>query len=105
MKPCRLRPQAREDRRNEVRYYRQEAGTKVAGKLVDALQKALGELARHPGIGSPTLGQELGVAGLRTWRIAGFPLSFWYFERDTHLDIARLVGQRQDALEIDAEPV
>lgn len=98
-----LRPQARDDRRNEVRYYRQEAGSQVAIKLVGALKRALKEIKRHPGIGSPRLGQEIGVAGLRTWTIAGFPLSFWYFERETHVDVARLVGQRQDALEIDVE--
>ena len=101
MKPCVLRPQAREDRRNEVRYYRKEAGAKVAANLVDALQKALEEIKRNPGIGSPILGQELGVAGMRTWLIEGFPLTFWYFERETQVDIARLVGQRQDAMGID----
>lgn len=103
MKPCALRPQAREDRRSEVRYYREEAGAKVAAKLVAALVKALREIAQNPGIGSPTLGQELEIAGMRSWRITRFPLSFWYFERETHVDIARLVGQRQDALAVDVE--
>jgi toxin ParE1/3/4 len=100
VKPCLLRPLARQDRRDEIRYYRQEAGIRVAVKLADALEKALDELTRQPGIGSPVLGQELGVTGLRTWRIEGFPLTFWYFERDMHIDIARLVGQRQDAMSI-----
>ncbi len=101
MKPYALRPQAREDRRNEVRYYRREAGVKVAARLVAALQRALRELENQPAIGSPTLGQQMGLAGMRTWRVDGFPLTFWYFERETHIDIARLVGQRQDALAID----
>ncbi len=101
MKPCVLRPQARTDRRNEVRYYREEAGAKVAAKLVDALEKALDEFRCNPAIGSPTLGQDLGVEGMRIWLISGFPLSFWYFERKTHVDVARLVGQRQDAMGVD----
>ena len=101
MKPYALRPQAREDRRSEVRYYRREAGSKVAARLVDALARALQELERQPGIGSPALGHELGLAGMRTWLVEGFPLTFWYFERETHLDVARLVGQRQDALAIE----
>ena len=101
MKPCRLRPLARQDRRDEIRYYRHEAGSRIALKLADALGKALDELTQHPGIGSPVLGQELGIAGLRTWRIDGFPLTFWYFERETHIDIVRLVGQRQDAMGIE----
>ena len=104
MKPYALRPQAREDRRIEVRYCRHEAGAKVAAQLVDALGKALDEIRQHPGIGSLVLGVELGVAGMRTWRIKGFPLSFWYFEREIHIDIARLVGQRQDALGVEVDP-
>ncbi len=103
MKPYALRPQAREDRRIEVRYYRHEAGAKVAAKLVAALAKALDEIKQQPGIGSPVLGLELGVAGMRTWRIKGFPLSFWYFEREIHIDIARLAGQRQDALRVEVD--
>ena len=101
MKPIALRPQAREDRRNEVKYYRKEAGPKVAAKLVDALAGALQAIERQPRIGSPTLGHELGLDGMRTWLVDGFPLTFWYFEREAHLDVARLVGQRQDALGID----
>lgn len=101
MKPVVLRPQNREDRRHEVRHYRQEAGAQVAAKLVDALRKALLVLQGQPGIGSPTLGQAIGISGMRTWRVDGFPLNFWYFERATHVDVARLVGQRQDALLID----
>ena len=38
---------------------------------------------------------------MRTWTVDGFPLSLWYFERETHVDVARLIGQRQDASGID----
>ena len=100
-KPCVLRPLATQDKRSELRYYRREAGGAVANKLLDALEKTLVDLRLNPAIGSPTLGHMLDVTGLGTWRINGFPLSFWYFERDTHVDIARLVGQRQDADAVD----
>ena len=49
-----------------------------------------------PGIGSPTLGKLLGIPGLRTWRVAKFPLLWCYFERGDHLDMVRLLGERQD---------
>jgi toxin ParE1/3/4 len=101
VKPYVLRPLARDDRRSEVRSYRKEAGTRVALRLVDALAEALEQISRNPGMGSPTLGQALGIAGMRAWRVRGFPLTFWYFEREAHVDVARLVGQRQDALSID----
>lgn len=77
-------------------YYRQEASAKVVAKLVEAISKALMALELNPASGSPTLGKEIGVEGLRTWRVDGFPLTFWYFERDDHVDVARLIGQRQD---------
>ncbi len=101
MKPCRLRPQARQDRRDEVAYYRQHAGAAAATRLVDALQQAQTQMQNNPAIGSPLLGQMLGIDGMRSWSIHGFPLAYWYFERGTHLDLVRLVGHRQDAHRVD----
>ena len=103
MKPVRLRPRARQDRRDEVRYYRDEAGPRVAARQVKALQRALDTLEENPGIGSPALGREIGVDGMRTWPVDAFPLAFWCFEREAYVDIVRLVGQRQDALRIDPD--
>jgi toxin ParE1/3/4 len=96
VKPVRLTPAAKQDRRDEVLYYRTEAGARVAKKLVDAMKKALQALEQQPGMGSPAIGQELDIGGLRTWRLDGFPLSLWYFERADHVLVVRLVGQRQD---------
>jgi toxin ParE1/3/4 len=31
-----------------------------------------------------------------TWRVAKFPLLWCYFERGDHLDVVRLLGERQD---------
>lgn len=75
----------------------------VATRLIDALQRALDALEANPSIGSPALGRAIDVEGLRTWRVDGFPLTFWYFEGDSFVDVARLVGQRQDALRIDPD--
>ena len=69
----------------------------MAARLVAALRKALQDLERQPRIGFPTLGHELGLDGMRTWAVDGSALSLWYFERETHVDVARLIGQRQDA--------
>jgi toxin ParE1/3/4 len=32
--------------------------------------------------------------------VTGFPLVWLYFERDDHLDVIRLLGERQDILAI-----
>ena len=97
MKPAVLTPGARADQRSEVKYYRQHAGVAVTAKLTKAMAGALKALEMNPAIGSLVMGQTLGFTGMRTWRLDGFPLSYWYFEEDDRLRIARLVGQRQDA--------
>jgi len=96
LKPAILRPQARRDRQLEVRYYRKEAGSKVAFRLVAATNAALDQIELDPGIGSPLLGAALGIPDLRTWRVTTFPLLWFYFARDDHLDVVRLLGERQD---------
>jgi toxin ParE1/3/4 len=55
LKPAILRPQAQRDRQNEVRYYRKEAGSKVAVRLVNATNAALDQIEVEPRIGSPVL--------------------------------------------------
>jgi len=96
VKPVLLTPAAKQDRRDEVVYYRTEAGARVAKKLVDAMRKALQALEQQPGMGSPAIGKELDIDGLRARRLDGFPLSFWYLERTEHVLVVRLIGQRQD---------
>lgn len=103
MKPARLRPQAKHDRRAEIRHYREMAGHHVAETLVLATEHALDQLERQPGIGSPTVGKLLGIPVLRSWRVTGFPLMWFYVERDNHLDVIRLLGERQDVLGILAD--
>ena len=96
MKPVELRPQALRDQQGEVRYYRKEGGSRVAVKVANATNAALDQIELDPGIGSPTLGKHLGIPGLRTWRVPKFPLLWCYFEREDHLDVIRLLGERQD---------
>ena len=103
MKPARLRKAAQQDAITEVRYYRREAGVEVAQRLRKAIEDSLADIANKPGTGSPRPGQASGATGLRTCRIDGFPLAAWYFERDDHVDVARIVGHLQDALSVDLD--
>ena len=96
MRPAVLRPQALQDLRNEVRYYRKKAGARVARRLVDAIESDLKTLQRQPAMGAPTLGHELGIESLRTWEVSGFPLLLIYIEHPLDLDVVRILGERQD---------
>ena len=100
MKPAVLRPQALRDQQGEVRYYRNEGGTRLAMKVAKATNEALDQVELEPGLGSPRLGKLLGIPGLQTWRVGKFPLVWCYFERGNHLDVVRLLGERQDIVAI-----
>ena len=100
MKPAVLRPQALRDQQGEVRYYRKEGGARLAVKVAKATNETLDQVELEPGMGSPRLGKLLGIPGLRTWRVGKFPLVWCYFEREDHLDVVRLLGERQDLIAI-----
>ena len=100
MKPALLRPQALRDQQDEVRYYRKEGGQPLALKAAKATNQALDQIESEPGLGSPVLGKVLGIPALRTWRVTSFPLLWCYFERSDHLDVVRLLGERQDVAAI-----
>lgn len=100
MKTALLREKARDDLRHQLAYYRREASQSVALQLRTVAQSSLGFLEQNPGIGSPTLGKELEIDNLRTWRLTGFPLLWLYIEHPTHLDVVRLLGQQQDIVAI-----
>lgn len=100
MKPAVQRPQALRDQQGEVRFYRQESGTRLAVRVANATNVALEQIELEPGMGSPTLGKLLGIPGLRTWRVGRFPLLWCCFVRGDHLDVVRLLGERQDIIAI-----
>lgn len=71
-------------------------GTRVAVRVANATNAALDQIELDPGIGSPTLGKRLDIPGLRTWRVAKFPMLWCYFEQADQLDVVRLLGERQN---------
>jgi toxin ParE1/3/4 len=64
-----------------------QSGSEMAIRLVGQMALALEQIQRNPGIGSPQWGQTAEVAGLRTWRVNGFPLVWLYFERPDSLSL------------------
>lgn len=82
-------------------YYAREGGMALAERAFDA---ALEPIERMPGMGSPRLGQLCDIPSLRSWRVSGFPMQWFYFEAEDHLDVVRLLGDRQDIIAILGDP-
>jgi toxin ParE1/3/4 len=100
LKSALFREQAKRDLRYQLAYYRREASEKVAMQLRTVAESSVRLLEQNPGLGSPTLGKELEIENLRSWRLTGFPLVWLYIEQPDHLDFVRLLGQQQDIVMI-----
>jgi toxin ParE1/3/4 len=100
LKRARLRPLAEEDLVAAARHYAQEGGLSLAERMFDAALAALKPIERMPSIGSPRLGYLCEIPGLRSWRVTDFPMQWLYFEAEDHLDVVRLLGDRQDIVAI-----
>ena len=100
MKPARLRPRAELDLVEVAGHYAREGGRALGERVFDAALEALGPIQRMPGLGSPRLGLLCEIPGLRSWRVAGFPLQWLCLEAEDHVDVVRLLGDRQDIIVI-----
>ena len=100
MKPAHLRPQAEADLLEATRHYATEGSVDLAERMFDTAIAALEPIERMPGMGSPRLGELCEIPGLRSWRVADFPMQWLYFEAADHLDVVRLLGDRQDIIAI-----
>ena len=96
MKSPRLRPAAIADLDRASGYYLTEANLDIAIRFERMVRETLMQVAEFPGSGSPHFGMALNIPGLRTVQTVGFPYTLFYFERDDHLDVVRLLHQRQD---------
>lgn len=96
MKRARLRPLAEEDLVQAARHYAQAGGLSLGERMFDAALGALKPIQRMPAAGSPRLDLLCEIPGLRSWRVKGFPMLWLYFEAEDHLDVIRLLGDRQD---------
>lgn len=91
-----LRPLAEADLVERTHYYRREGGDNIGERFFDAAIAALGAMGRMPGAGSPVLGEQCGIPGLRVRRVVGFPCCWFYFVAQEHIDVVRLLADAQD---------
>lgn len=90
------RQQARRDIEDALDHDVAEAGDAVALGFIDAVQDAFRAIAVHPAAGSPRYAHELNLPGLRSHALKRFPYLVFYIERDTHIDVWRLLHAQRD---------
>lgn len=96
MKPPALRPLAETDLIERSRYYEQAGGSDLAERFFDAAITAIRSIGASPRVGSPRVGELIGLDGPRRIGIEGFPCGWLYLERPRRLDVIRLLADRQD---------
>ena len=73
-----------------------EAGAEIAGDFINRFEDALEKISRHPAIGSPRYGHHLQIVGLRHSPMKRFPYLIFYLEKDTHIELARVLHGSMD---------
>lgn len=95
-KPVVPRARARADIDLAVDHYADEAGADVALSFIDALEQTYAFIGEAPAAGSPRWSSELGLPGLRTMRLKGFPWLVSCVEFETRVDVWRVLHARRD---------
>ncbi|MDR9764181.1 type II toxin-antitoxin system RelE/ParE family toxin [Rhizobium redzepovicii] len=96
MRPIVPRRSARKDVEIAVDYYAREAGAQIALSFIDALESTYTLLAEHPASGSLRYAYELGLPGLRSRALKGYPYMVFYLEQADHVDVWRVLHVKQD---------
>jgi toxin ParE1/3/4 len=96
VKPLVLRERARRDIEAAVDFYAGEAGAPTAERFVASLQATLSSIQARPALGSPSLGYELGLPGLRSRPLRRFPYLVFYVETEAAVDVWRVLHTRRD---------
>ena len=87
-----VRPRARTQITAAIQYYAvtMQAPTAARG-FVDELQRAYELIKRNPDAGSPRLEAELGMPGLRSWKLPRYPYLIVYFRHPDAVDVVDVV--------------
>ena len=79
-----------------ARTFYEEHALHMVPDLVLELDAALLHVQRNPGTGSPRWGLQLGLAGLRVWRLDQFPYVIFYFDYPNKIEVVRVLHQASD---------
>ena len=94
-KPVIPRALATRDVDEAIAWYLGENAAQAALGLIDALERAYSQIARHPAKGSARYALELNLPDLRSWPLKHYPYLIFYVERADHIGVWRILhGQR-----------
>ena len=96
MTQAQLRPLAEADLIDKTVHYLSVAGDELATRFFDSALASLRSIERMPGIGSPLVGEMCDIPGLRSCSVKGFPIHWYYFIAEDHLDVVRLLADARD---------
>ncbi len=96
MKPAKLRPLAEQDLVERTRYYVGVDGSELGDRFFASAIEAVRSAEAMPGVSSPLVGERVGIDGLRRAGVDGFPCGWFSIERADHLDVIRLLADKQD---------
>ena len=95
-KPVQFRELATLDLESASGYYAAEASAAAAIRFVDAVEAAARRIGRNPRLGSLRFAYELTVPDLRVVAVGRFPYLLFYLERETSVDVWRLLHTSRD---------
>ncbi len=98
MRTIRRSAEAEKDIDEIVVYYSRQ-GLSLADRFIEEYEASLRAIEKIPGRGSPRLGNELGISGMRAYAMRHFPyLVFYREDNDTSVDIDRVLHSHRDIL-------
>ena len=95
-KPIQFRELATFDLESASGCYVTEADVATAIRFVDAVEAAAKRIGRNPSLGSLRFAYELSVPDLRVVSVGKFPYLLFYLERETSVDVWRLLHTSRD---------
>ena len=94
---ARLRAAAARDVSTAFARYARLASQAIADAFLDEVGRAVKRVEQHPLSGSPRLGRELGLPGIRTMLVRRFPFELFYRVTSEGVDVVRVLHQRRNA--------
>lgn len=100
MKALGLQTLAKQDILDAIDYYLSQAGTAIAERFVDALDRTMDALQRRPGAGSLAFADALDINDLRFMALKAFPYAIFYQEPGTEINVLRVLHHGRDVMSL-----